>query len=91
MRQTVTQGTAKILNTLPVKIAGKSGTPEIFGKKRLNAIFTGYFPYENPKIVMTLLIEDVPLGSVATLPLYRELVKAYLELENNNKMARINH
>lgn len=90
MRQTVTQGTAKILNTLPVKIAGKSGTPEIFGKKRLNAIFTGYFPYENPKIVMTLLIEDVPLGSVATLPLYRELVKAYLELENNNKMARIN-
>jgi len=81
MRMTVTQGTAKILNDLPVKIAGKSGTPEIFGKKKLNAIFTGFFPYENPEIVMTLLIEDVPLGSVATLPLYKELVKAYLELK----------
>jgi penicillin-binding protein 2 len=80
MRMTVTQGTAKILNDLPVKVAGKSGTPEIFGKKKLNAIFTGYFPYENPEIVMTLLIEDVPIGSVATLPLYKELVKAYLEL-----------
>jgi penicillin-binding protein 2 len=81
MRMTVTQGTAKILNDLPVKVAGKSGTPEIFGKKKLNAIFTGFFPYENPEIVMTLLIEDVPLGSVATLPLYKELVKAYLELK----------
>ncbi len=81
MRMTVTQGTAKILNDLPVKVAGKSGTPEIFGKKKLNAIFTGFLPYENPEIVMTLLIEDVPLGSVATLPLYKELVKAYLELK----------
>jgi penicillin-binding protein 2 len=80
MRQTVTQGTAKILNDLPVKVAGKSGTPEIFGKKRLNAIFTGYFPYENPQVVMTLLIEDVPIGSVATLPLYKDLVLTYYEL-----------
>lgn len=86
MRQTVTQGTAKMLNSLPVKIAGKSGTPEILGKKRLNAIFTGYFPYEDPKIVMTLLIEDVPLGSVATLPLYYELVKTYLKLNQGGNI-----
>lgn len=79
MRMTVTEGTAKaFLSDLPV--AGKSGTPEIFGKKKLNAIFTGYLPYNNPDIVMTILIEDVPIGSVATLPLYRELVKTYLEL-----------
>ncbi len=79
MRLTATQGTAKAyLNDLPV--AGKSGTPEIYGKKKLNAIFTGYLPYDKPEIVMTLLIEDVPLGSIATLPLYREIVKAYLEL-----------
>jgi len=82
MRMTVAQGTAKILNDLPVKIAGKSGTPEILGKKKLNAIFTGYFPYENPEIVMTLFIEDVPIGSVATLPLYKELVKTYVELNH---------
>jgi penicillin-binding protein 2 len=86
MRMTVTQGTAKILNDLPVEVAGKSGTPEIFGKKKLNAIFTGYFPYENPEVVMTLLIENVPIGSVAALPLYKELVKAYVELNfNKNK------
>jgi len=81
MRRTVASGTAKILNDLPVEVAGKSGTPEIFGKKKLNAIFTGYFPYQKPEIVITLLIEDVPTGSVATLPLYKELVKTYLELK----------
>jgi len=81
MRRTVTSGTAKILNDLPVEVAGKSGTPEIYGKKKLNAIFTGYFPYQKPEIVMTLLIEEVPIGSVATLPLYKELVKTYLELK----------
>ncbi|BCX15301.1 MAG: penicillin-binding protein 2 [Candidatus Parcubacteria bacterium] len=81
MRMTVTNGTAKTLNDLPVAIAGKSGTPEILGKQKLNAIFTGYFPYGKPAVVMTLLIEEVPLGSVATLPLYKELVKAYLDLK----------
>jgi penicillin-binding protein 2 len=82
MRMTVTGGTAKMLNSLPVEVAGKSGTPEIYGKKKLNAIFTGYFPYSKPEVVMTLLIEEVPIGSVATLPLYYDLVKLYLELKD---------
>ncbi len=82
MRMTVTEGTAKILADLP--IAGKSGTPEIFGKKKLNAIFTGYLFYNKPEVVMTLLIEEVPIGSVATLPLYREIVKTYLNLKYGN-------
>lgn len=80
MRLTATEGTAKAyLADLPV--AGKSGTPEIFGKRKLNAIFTGYLPYNKPEVVMTLLIEDVPIGSIATLPLYREIVKTYLQLK----------
>lgn len=83
MRMTAMVGTAKAyLSDLPV--AGKSGTPEVFGKKKLNAIFTGYFPYQNPKAVMTLIIEDVSIGSVASLPLYRELVKLYFETYGGN-------
>jgi penicillin-binding protein 2 len=83
MRMTVTEGTAKILNSASVNIAGKSGTPEILGKRKLNAFFTGYAPYEKPEIVMTLFIEEVPLGSVATLPLYRELIDLYFSLHEN--------
>ena len=77
MRMTVTSGTAKILKDLKIEVAGKSGTPQILGKKKLNAIFTGYAPYQNPEIVMTLFIEEVPEGSVATLPLYKSLIELY--------------
>ncbi|MCS7183802.1 MAG: penicillin-binding transpeptidase domain-containing protein [Patescibacteria group bacterium] len=83
MRMTVTEGTAKVLNYASIAIAGKSGTPEIYGKKKLNAFFTGYAPYENPEIVMTLFIEEVPIGAVATLPLYKNLIDLYF-LENKN-------
>jgi len=79
MRMTVTDGSAKTLQRVIVAVAGKSGTPEILGKSKLNAIFTGFAPYENPKIVMTLFIEEVPLGSVATLPLYRDIMNMYFE------------
>ncbi len=79
MRMTVTEGTAKILNDFPIPIAGKSGTPQILGKKKLNAFFTGYAPYPNPEIVLVVFIEEVPEGSVATLPLYKELMKLYFQ------------
>jgi len=79
MRMTVTEGTAKILNDFPIPIAGKSGTPQILGKKKLNAFFTGYAPYPNPEIVLVVFIEEVPEGSVATLPLYKELIKLYFQ------------
>ncbi|MER3570143.1 MAG: hypothetical protein C4348_00820 [Patescibacteria group bacterium] len=86
MRLTTIKGTAKILAEAPLEIAGKSGSPQIFGKEKLNAIFTGFFPYKKPEVVMTLLIEEVPYGSVATLPLYKEIVNIYynLKLEREN-------
>jgi len=85
MRMTVTQGTAKSLSDLDIEVAGKSGTPQVFGKNKLNAIFTGYAPYNQPEIVLTLLFENVPSGSGITLPLYRDIVKLYFELKKQNK------
>jgi penicillin-binding protein 2 len=79
MRMTVTEGTAKTLLFSVVPIAGKSGTPQIMGKKMLNAFFTGYAPYDNPQIVLTLFIEEVPVGSVATLPIYKDIIDLYFK------------
>jgi penicillin-binding protein 2 len=79
MRMTVTEGTAKTLLSSVVPIAGKSGTPQIMGKKMLNAFFTGYAPYDNPQIVLTLFIEEVPVGSVATLPIYKDIIDLYFK------------
>jgi len=84
MRMTVTQGTAKILNDLPFSLAGKSGSPQVLGKQKLNAIFSGFGPYEKPQFCATLLIEEVPYGSVASLPLFKKIMYIYYEkfLEN---------
>lgn len=81
MRMTVTQGTAQILNDPQLEIAGKSGSPQVLGKEKLHAIFTGFMPYSKPEIVATLLIEEVPYGSIASLPLYKELMLLWYNLK----------
>lgn len=58
MRQTVTYGTARWLSWLPVKIAGKTGTAQFGTKGATHAWFTSFAPYEEPEIVLTILIEE---------------------------------
>jgi penicillin-binding protein 2 len=61
MRQTVTEGTASILNVPYVGIAGKTGTAELGVRKdRINSWIVGFFPYENPKYTFTFLMESGP-------------------------------
>lgn len=60
MRQTVTDGTAKRLNSLPVKVAGKTGTAQVSSGKKLNSLFSAYAPYDNPEIAITVIVEDIP-------------------------------
>lgn len=57
MRYTVTNGTAKLLNDLPVSAAAKTGTAEVVKGQRINSILTVYAPAENPQIALTVLIE----------------------------------
>ena len=59
MRQTITDGTAQILQDLPVQVAAKTGTAQVAGKS-LNSLFVVYGPYENPDIAMTVLVEQIP-------------------------------
>jgi len=58
MRMAVTKGTAKGLNIPQVDVAAKSGTAELgVSKESVNSWITGYFPYENPKYVFTVVME----------------------------------
>lgn len=57
MRETVVSGTAMSLGDLPVKTAGKTGTAETSNRSP-HAWFTAFAPYENPEIVITVLIEN---------------------------------
>ncbi|MBU6447356.1 hypothetical protein KGQ24_00755, partial [Patescibacteria group bacterium] len=77
MRMTVTQGTAKSLQALPVDAAGKTGTAQ-FDSANPNAAhawFTAFAPYENPQIVVTVLIEAGGEGSTAATPVVRETLQ----------------
>ncbi len=61
MRQAVTAGTAQGLSVPFVKVAGKTGTAEIGAKKQfVNSWIVGFFPYESPRYVFTVVMEHGP-------------------------------
>jgi penicillin-binding protein 2 len=79
MRQTVNSaaGSALSLNNLPVKVAAKTGTAQI-GKGDVyeNWIVT-FAPYDNPTIVLLVLIEEVPGIQPAAQRTAREVLDWY--------------
>ena len=74
MRQTVTGGTASSLATLPVAVAGKTGTAENTG--RSHAWFVGYFPADDPKFAVVSVLEHGGSGGRNAAPLVGRLVEA---------------
>ncbi len=59
MRMTVTEsvGTAQSLASLPVAVAGKTGTAQFGTEKKTHGWFESFAPYEHPTIVLVVLIE----------------------------------
>lgn len=58
MRAAVVEGSSQMLNGLPVKIAGKTGTVQVGTERGVtNAIFMGFAPYEDPELVLVVLLE----------------------------------
>ncbi|MFH0815100.1 MAG: penicillin-binding protein 2 [Candidatus Falkowbacteria bacterium] len=74
MRQAVTYGSAKRLNNLPMAVAGKTGTAQWDMTKKSHAWFTGFAPYNNPQIVITVLIEEGGEGSTVAVPIAQEFL-----------------
>ncbi len=74
MRQTVTAGTAKPLNSLPITSAGKTGTSQFDGSdpSATHAWFTAYAPYEDPQIVVTVLVEAGGEGNAVAEPVVKD-------------------
>lgn len=77
LREAVKTGGAKRLASLSVAVAGKTGTAQIGGDQRTHAWFTCFAPYENPEIVITVLIENGGEGHKAALPVAKEVLEWY--------------
>jgi penicillin-binding protein 2 len=77
MKETVTIGSARSLSTLPVDAAGKTGTAQWSSKKAPHAWFIGFAPYENPDLVITVLVEEGVGGEVSATPIARDILNWY--------------
>ena len=69
-----------LLNDLPVVAAAKTGTAEL-GFDHYNNWITVFAPYNNPKIVITLMIENVKGVQAAVLPVAKEILDWYFREE----------
>ena len=77
LRQAVTIGSAKILNSLPVTAAAKTGTAQWGEGKIPHAWFTCFAPYNNAEIVVTVLVEEGIEGSGITARVANEFLNWY--------------
>ncbi len=80
-------GTAAHLQKVKgIEIAGKTGTAQVYSldagrstKKKLqdHALFISYAPFNNPEIVVTVIIEHGGSGSTAAAPVARNIINFY--------------
>lgn len=82
MRDAVLYGSSKILNDLPVKCAAKTGTAQTPKKGYYQNWVTVFAPYDNPQIVLTIVIEDVEGMRLASLPVAKKVLGWYFSLDN---------
>ena len=77
LRKAVRDGSARKLAELPIDVAGKTGTAQWSTKKEPHAWFTGFAPYINPEIVITVLVEQGGEGSDVAAPIAKEILEWY--------------
>lgn len=77
MRAVVTEGTGSAVRTDAYSVAGKTGSAEFDKDKETHAWFIGFAPAENPKLVVSVVVEEGGSGGKAAAPVARALFDAY--------------
>lgn len=84
METVVSEGTGKSAALSEVKVAGKTGTSQTGvldenGKEILNTWFAGYFPADNPRWAIVVLVEGGKSGAEDAAPVFKEIAKEMLK------------
>ena len=88
LRGAITEGSAYLLNDLPIKVAGKTGTAQVTNTfRKTNAWFTGFAPYDNPEIALAIIVEGAGEGSTAAVPVAKEVFYWYYN-KNYDKLNK---
>lgn len=80
MNEVVEKGTASDLSDLKVRVAGKTGSADTEGKKA-HAWFIGFAPVENPKLAVSVIVENKGTGSEYAVPIAKQIFEAYFNRE----------
>jgi penicillin-binding protein 2 len=77
MRENVVSGSGHSLATLKVEAAGKTGTAQYAGNTKTHAWYTVYAPYQQPEIVMAIMLEGGGEGHDASAPIAKDILEWY--------------
>lgn len=72
MRATITYGSATIMQDLPEAVAGKTGTAQWATGKAEHTWFTGFGPFDEPEIAVTVIVEQAG-NAYYTTPIAKEI------------------
>ncbi len=77
MRMAVTEGTARLLRTLPFPVAAKTGTAQFGTQGLTHSWLTSFAPYDAPEIVVLAMVEAQKSGPNAAPPVVKEIYEWY--------------
>jgi peptidoglycan glycosyltransferase/penicillin-binding protein 2 len=83
LNEVVISGTAKKVNLEDIGGAGgKTGSAQAILNKQptIHGWFVGYFPRENPKYTVTILVEEGHSGSSSAVPIFEKIVRKIQEI-----------
>lgn len=90
MVKVVEEGTGKNAKIYGINIAGKTGTAQKLVKgewiQQYYASFAGFFPAENPKIVMLVVIDNPQTGhygGVVAAPIFKRIAQRWIAIQSN--------
>ncbi|HDR7792097.1 TPA: penicillin-binding protein 2 [Bacillus luti] len=76
------KGTGAAFYSLPLNVAGKSGTAQTGKGTKVNRWFAGYFPYENPRYALVVVDIETDSNENLVTPVFAEMVEGIHQLEN---------
>lgn len=83
MRDCVEYGSCRQLASLPADIAGKTGTAQWHSEKDDHAWFTSFAPFNNPDIVLTVMVEEGEGGSKIGVPIAYDFYAWWWKYKNS--------
>lgn len=77
MRRAVTSGTCSAANRADYEVCGKTGTAQNHGQD--HSIFMGFAPMNNPKIAVSVYVENGGFGAVYGVPMGALIMEQYIK------------